>query len=140
MPVMAKPDKQSKADVIIPPNHPNPPEEHEVDAAWILARHYNTVIRFLVPVDDYKRKTADIEMLGAEWEIKSPTGNAKNTVRHQLRRAAGQAKNIVYDARRSPMPDSFIISRIEHELVHAKRTIRRVLMINKSSQILVIVE
>ena len=41
--------------VIIPVNHPNPPEQHEVDAATVLACHYQSTVEFLIPVDDYKR-------------------------------------------------------------------------------------
>jgi hypothetical protein len=60
--------------VIIPAGHPNPPEQHEIEAAWILARHFRTTVEFLIPIDDYKRKTPDIIMLGIEFEIKSPIG------------------------------------------------------------------
>ncbi|MDR1798082.1 MAG: hypothetical protein LBR44_11750 [Clostridiales Family XIII bacterium] len=44
-----KQDKPSGANVIIPPNHPNPPEPHEEDAAWVLAHHYDCIIEFLIP-------------------------------------------------------------------------------------------
>ena len=46
--------------VIIPVGHPNPPISHELDAALVLSQHYQTTVEFIVPVDDYKRKTADI--------------------------------------------------------------------------------
>jgi hypothetical protein len=52
--------------VIIPTNHPNPPEPHELEAACILAQHFQCTVAFLTPIDDYKRKTADIVMLGIE--------------------------------------------------------------------------
>ena len=74
--------------VIIPTDHPNPPEQHEVDAAYVLARHYQTIVEFLVPVDDYKRKSADILMQNVVWEIKSPNGSSKSTIRNQFRRAS----------------------------------------------------
>ena len=74
--------------VIIPASHPNPPEPHEVSAAIVLARHYQTTVEFLMPIDDYRRKTADIAMLGLEWEIKSPTGSSKYTIQKQFRRAS----------------------------------------------------
>ena len=34
--------------VIIPASHPNPPEPHEVEAAYILARHYQETVEFLI--------------------------------------------------------------------------------------------
>ena len=89
--------------VIIPAGHPNPPEPHEVDVAYVLARHYQSTVEFLIPVDDYKRKSADIVMLGVEWEIKCPLGASKSTIRNQFRRASNQSKNIVIDVRRSKL-------------------------------------
>ena len=53
-----------EAKVIIPPNLDNPPESHEVELAWILARHYGQSIEFLKPIDDYKRTTPDFVMSG----------------------------------------------------------------------------
>ena len=53
--------------VIIPTNHPSPPEQHEIDAAYALARHFQTMVEFIVPVDDYKRKSGDVVMLGVVW-------------------------------------------------------------------------
>ena len=58
--------------VIIPASHPNPPSPNEVDIALVLSRHYETIVEFIIPVDDYRRKSADIIMLGVEWEIKCP--------------------------------------------------------------------
>ena len=74
--------------VIIPGNHPNPPEPHELDAAMILSCHYRCSVEFLLPIDDYMRKTADILMLGVEWELKCPFGASKSTVENQFRRAS----------------------------------------------------
>ena len=55
--------KVNPGQVIIPAGHPNPPEPHEVEAAYILARHYQETVEFLIPVDDYKRKSADVLQL-----------------------------------------------------------------------------
>jgi hypothetical protein len=52
--------QNNQGQVIIPGNHPNPPLPHEVDTALVLARYYQTTVEFLIPVDDYKRKSADI--------------------------------------------------------------------------------
>jgi len=101
--------------VIIPAGHPRPPESHEIDAAWVLARHFRCVIEFLVPVDDYLRKTADIMMLGAQWEIKSPTGASKSTIEKQFRRASKQAKCVIIDTRRTPLEDKEIEKAIIRE-------------------------
>ena len=68
--VRKKRDQENTVRVIIPGDHPNPPLPHEVEAALVLSRHFRSEVEFIVPVDDYKRKSADIVMLGLEWEIK----------------------------------------------------------------------
>jgi hypothetical protein len=125
-----------KPDVIIPPNHPNPPEPHEVAAAWVVARHYSCTIEFLIPVDDYKRRTPDAVMLGVLIEIKSPMGNSrKNTVREQFERASGQgAAWLLFDGRRTQLTDSFLRKEIAKELVHRRR-IKKVIYIDKSDAV-----
>jgi len=60
--------------VIIPAELPVPPEQHEIDTAWVLARHFRAVVEFLRPIEGYKLKTADLVMNGVVWELKSLTG------------------------------------------------------------------
>lgn len=43
-------------DVIIPAGMKPQPEEHEVEIAWVLARHYHCIIEFLQPIASYKTK------------------------------------------------------------------------------------
>jgi hypothetical protein len=118
--------------VIIPAGHPNPPEPHEVTIAWILARHYDCTVEFLIPIDDYKRKTPDIVMQGLEWEIKSPTGKSKNTIECQMKRAAKQSGYMVFDGRRTPISDTDIENGLLSEL--KKRTsIKKLIFITKPS-------
>ena len=117
--------------VIIPVGHPNPPESHEVNAAMSLARHYRTSVEFLVPVDDYKRKTADIVMHGAIWEIKCPKGASKTTIGAQFRRASRQSGNIVLDTRRTKLE----YERIKRQVIietKQRTSIKKVILINKS--------
>ncbi|MDR0652621.1 MAG: hypothetical protein LBG12_04870 [Synergistaceae bacterium] len=122
--------KINQGQVIIPTGQPKPPEPHEVDAAWILARHYSCTVVFLIPVDDYKRKTPDIVMQGLEWEIKSPTGNSKNTIDRQLKRAVKQSKNLVFDGRRTALSDSDIEKIVALEMTK-RGSIRKVIFITK---------
>jgi len=131
-----KKDKQlNLGQVIIPGNHPNPPMPHEVDVALILARHYKTTIEFIVPVDDYKRKSADIVMLGVEWEIKCPSGTSKSTISGQFQRALKQSKNIVIDTRLTKLKFEEIEKRVFNEI--KKRTnIKKVVLIDKYEKII----
>jgi hypothetical protein len=125
--------------VVIPAGHPNPPEPHEREVAWILARHFSCTVEFLIPIDDYKRKTADFIMNKVEWEMKSPLGNSKSTVHHQIGRAAKQSKYIVFDGRRTSLADDILLSRIRAELKEHS-SIKQVLFISKNSKVLAIMK
>ena len=120
--------------VIIPVSHPNPPEPHEVDAAMILARHFRCVVEFLVPIDDYKRKTPDIVMFGVLWEMKSPTGVSKSTIENQFRRASKQARSIIIDTRRTTIDDSEIEKSVIRE-TKKHSSIKKVIFINKFEKV-----
>jgi hypothetical protein len=123
------------AQVIIPGGHPNPPESHEVDVAYILARHYRTTVQFLIPVDDYKRKSADIVMLGVEWEIKCPRGDSRSTISNQLRWASKQSSSIIIDTRHTKLPYDGIEKKVQLEM-NRKSTIKRVILINKFGKVI----
>jgi len=126
--------QKNPGQVIFPVNHPNPPEQHEVDVAHILARHYRTTVKFLVPIDDYKRKSADIVMNSVAWEIKCPTGNSKATIGNQFRRANRQSKNIVIDTRRTKLIFDEIEKMVQREL-KKRPSIKKVIIIDKFEKI-----
>jgi len=131
--VRKKKRKQNPGQVIIPAGHPNPPEPHEVDAAMVLANHYQSIVEFLVPIDDYKRKTADIFLLGVEWELKCPFGASKATIENQFRRASRQARNIVVDTRQTKLDYKTIEKKVLFELKErpSMKKVSKVTLINK---------
>ena len=120
--------------VIIPVGHPNPPELHEENTAKVLARHFKCTVEFLVPIDDFKRKTADIVMMGVEWEIKCPTGSSKITIQRQFQRASQQAKHIVIDLRRTKLDYITVEKSVRFEM--SKRSyIKKVILIDKNENV-----
>jgi len=121
--------------VIIPVGHPNPPEPHEVDVAMVLARHFQSTVEFLIPVDDYKRKSADIIMLGVEWEIKCPIGKSKYTIQEQFRRASKQAISIVIDTRRTKLEYESIEKSVLFEM-KKRPYIKKVILIDKQEKVI----
>ena len=129
---MAK--KKSKelnpAQVVIPGNHPNQPLPHEVDVAMILSCYYQTTVVFLIPVDDYKRKSADIIMHGVEWEIKCPRGDSRSTISNTLRWATKQSGNIIIDTRHTKLEYDDIEKKVQFE-VGRKASIKKAILINK---------
>jgi hypothetical protein len=120
-----------KANVLIPANMDSQPERHEIEVAWIIAEYFNCEVKFLKPVDSYKRKTPDIEVNRIQWEIKSPIGNSRKTIANQLRRASAQSKYIIFDCRRTKIADVIIENRICNELLN-HRSINKVLLVKKN--------
>ena len=128
--------KDTQFSVIIPDNHPNPPETHEKHIASILARHFKCIVEFLIPIDDYKRKTPDIVMNGIIMEIKSPMGNSRHTVRNQFDRASSQhASGLVLDGQRTKIDDETLRKYILRELSMRHR-IKKVIFITKTQEVL----
>ena len=130
-----KDKQQNPAQVIIPAGHPNPPEPHEINVAMILSRHYQTTVEFIVPVDDYKRKSPDIVMLNVEWEIKSPKGTSKSTISGQFQRASRQSRNIIIDSRRTKLKYAEIEKRVLNE-IKRRTSINRVILIDKNEKVI----
>ena len=100
-----------------------------------MARHYQKTVEFLIPVDDYKRKSADIVMLGVEWEIKCPRGASKSTIGNQFRFASKQSKNIVIDTRRTRLEYESDENRVLFE-IKKRPAIRKVIIIDKSEKVI----
>ena len=121
--------------VVIPVGHPNPPEPHEIDVAMLLARHYKTTVEFLIPIDDYKRKTADMITLGVAWEIKCPKGSSKYTIQSQFRRASKQAKNIIIDTRRTKLDYESIEKQVLFE-VKNRPAIKKLIILDKFERVI----
>jgi len=121
--------------IIIPGGLPHSPEKHELDAAYALARHYRTTVEFIIPVDDYLRKSADIVMLGVEWEIKCPIGKSRSTIRNQFRRASNQSKNIVVDTRRTKLKYKSIEADVLFQ-IKERPYIKKVILISKAEKII----
>jgi len=128
--------KKVIANIIIPSDVDRLPELHEIDIAWILAKHFNCEVVFLRRLQGFKRKTPDIQMMGVLWEIKSPIGKSKNTVRHQIERAVKQSKNLIIDNRRSKISDKIFNKQIQKEF-DERHFIKRIIVIDKSENVLV---
>ena len=138
---MSKKKKKQKnpGQVIIPVNHPNPPDENEINAAEVLARHYKCVVEFLIPSDDYLRKTADIVMFGSEWELKCPIKDSKSTIQNLFRRATKQSGQIIVDSRRTKLKYEVLENRVRFE-VKKRPYIKKVILIDKFENIIAIKE
>lgn len=80
------------------------PSEHEVLTALRLAEEGVDVL-FRIDSREEGVKNPDVEMNQQVWEFKAPTGDGKNTVDSQMKRAGKQAERLVLDLRRSELDD-----------------------------------
>ena len=80
------------------------PSEHEVLTALRLAEEGMDVL-FRIDSREEGVKNPDVEMNQQVWEFKAPTGQGKNTVDSQMKRAGKQTERLVLDLRRSELDD-----------------------------------
>ncbi len=117
----------TKYEVIVKTNLADLPKEHELSAALILAYHFKADVIFLRPQTD---KTPDIDVKGIRWEIKSPKGNAKETIENNLRTARKQSANIVIDLARSKMHSTRAVARASFYIRTEAHAIKRLKIID----------
>ncbi len=110
-----------------------PPEPHEISAAWLLARYFQSNVYFeprtLI-------KSADLMVNEARWELKSPIGNGKHTIQNNIREATHQSANIVIDLRRSKIHQAKALSQIKHTVKNNRSTVQQVLVILKNEKVI----
>ena len=80
------------------------PGEHEVLTALRLAEEGVDVL-FRIDSREEGVKNPDVEMNQQVWEFKAPTGQGKNTVDSQMKRAGKQTERLVLDLRRCELDD-----------------------------------
>ena len=122
-----------KYKVILETDFRNRPKEHELSAAILIADFFQTDIIFLRPTCQH---TPDLEINNIRWELKSPLGDGKNTIKNNLHGARKQSVNIIIDLRRIKMHQAKAIANIKHYLTSHHTRIRRLIVITKSEAIL----
>ncbi len=117
--------------VIIPTDLKPAPARYEITAATLLADYFKADVEFILRSN---QKTPDFLISGVRWELKSPTGDGKYNVQHQIKAAAKQSTNMVFDARRSKMHMSKIRNEVERHFNYTK-PIKRLVLIDKNKAI-----
>ena len=110
----------------------------------LKAHEYNTV-KFLlnrgfdvelVPPSEIKGiRMPDIVMNGVAWEMKSPEGSGKYTLKNAIQNASHQAQSIIIDLRRSPLDEKKSINELERRFALSRR-LRRMKIICKGDKLL----
>ena len=111
------------------------PWPHEIRTAEALAAHGCTVI-FLRRIEGDHRNSADVEIDGREWEIKSPISSSLSNVQKTLRKGAHQSCCIIYDSQRVKNLTDFQIERELRKQAKDFRSLRRVLFVNKRREVI----
>ena len=111
-----------------------PPEKHEFEAAKDFA-DLGKNIKFIKPSKIPNIHTPDIFMDGVEWEIKSPQGQSKRTIENNLRQALLQSRNVIFDLRRSGVPESDAIGKLEKEF-SSNSKLRKLYIITRDGRLI----
>ena len=77
----------------------------------------------------------DIMMQGVAWEMKSPTGNGKNTLKNTIQNASHQSGSIIIDLRRTAVQDGAAVKELE-KYFKLSRRLKRMKIICKDEEIL----
>ena len=109
-------------------------EKHEYETVKLLLMNGHNVE--LIPTSQVKgMRTPDISINGVLWEIKAPTGNGKNTIKHTLQNASHQSNNVIVDLRRCKLNQDQAIKELEQRFNLSKR-IRRMKIITNDEKII----
>ena len=109
-------------------------KEHEYDTVKLLLEAGFDVE--LIPASTIKGlRMPDIMLQGVPWEMKSPEGNSKNTIKNTFQNASHQSPNIIVDLRRTKLPEEKTIKDLASRFKLSKR-IRRLRIITKEGKIL----
>ena len=109
-------------------------EKHEYATVLLLTEMGYDVE--LVPRSNREGEhTPDIIIDNVKWEMKSPTGETRNTIKNIIQSALRQSVNIILDLRRIKRPMEKCLRDINREFTHNKR-IKRLLVITKSKKVI----
>lgn len=120
--------KHKREQVIIPANiHLS---EHELSVIPFLLAIGNHV-EFLQPSRIRGQKSPDVRIDGVLWEIKSPKGTSNRTIENNFRAALNQAVCIVFDLRRSKLPEEKALREIKRQFSLAHK-VQRVFVVRRN--------
>ena len=109
-------------------------EDHEYLTVKLLLE--NGLDIELIPRMQVKgMRTPDISIQGVLWEIKSPTGHGKHTIKHTLQNATPQSRNVIIDLRRCKIQQEQAVNELTQRFNLSKR-LRRMKIITDNTNIL----
>ena len=109
------------------------PKDHEFSAAILIANYFKTDIVFLRASCQH---TPDFKIKNAKWELKSPLGNGKNTIKNNLHTAKKQSTNVIIDLRRIKMHQTKAMANIRNFFSSHRSQIKHLVIITKSEEVI----
>ena len=109
-------------------------QEHE----WQTVKYFleqGKDVELIPPIQVEKCRTPDFVMDGQVWEMKSPTGGGKHTIKHNVQNAKEQSRYVVLDLRRCKLSDDRAVKEAEHHFRLSKR-LRKIKIITKDEKLL----
>ena len=105
--------------------------EHEIETARSLTA-IGLTVKFVRCSKEKFTTSADVVINGEEWEMKAPTASNSKAIERNLRKAAHQSCNVVFDSRRmKKMPDA-VIERELRKYAAFVKGIKRLLFIDRN--------
>lgn len=93
-------------------------------------------VTFIERKEGKGRSSADVEIDGFEWEIKSPISSSLKNVQKTLRKALHQSCRIVYDSQRVKNLTDAQIERELRKQVNEFKSIKRVIFVDKKRSVI----
>ena len=110
----------------------------------LKAHEYNTVKLLLengydvelIPISEIKGlRMPDIMLQGVPWEMKSPQGDGKKTIKNTVQNASHQSENIIVDLQRCKIPEDRALKELERYF-RLSRRLRRMKVVTKDKKVL----
>ena len=109
-------------------------KEHEYQTVKLLLENGYDVE--LVPTSAIKGlKMPDLMLQGIPWEMKSPEGDGKRTIKNTVQNASHQSENIIIDLQRCKIPEDRALKEIDRYF-RLSRRLKRLKVITKDKKIL----
>ena len=108
--------------------------EHEYQTVKLLLEN-GFDVELIPPSKIQGLRMPDIMMLGVAWEMKSPEGNGKNTLKNAIQNASHQSESIIIDLRRTSIQDQAAVKELEKRFKLSRR-LKRMKIICKDENIL----
>ena len=119
--------------IIVDTSYRDRPKDHELSAAVLLTEYFACDIIIVRPTLQH---TPDFLIKEKTWELKSPLGNGKNTIKNNLHTARKQSANVIIDLRRCKLHQSKALANIKGYFKDHQSQIKHLIIITKSNKII----